>query len=570
MRGLINALGVEAFNIFTCQAPSSPSVLYAATGDGLYRTDNFAGDWRALAAVPDPLLSACDVDPRNPDIVYALASGLDPANLFVKTTDGGRSFAVVGSGLPPLDQAFQVKVAPTDPETVYIVDFGEFQGTYVSHDGGLHFARLDTAPDFPFFVFPSPTADGTLFINSDALYRSIDGGLTFEVVLAAFVADLVFDPLESSIVYAAGGPAGLFRSEDGGRSFAPFGGFPADQLGANGANAIGVQIAHSGRIFYVNTGRGNFRSDDGARTFVPIERGYRGAQVNDLAFDAGGRLLVPLNNSAGMFRAIKPDRYEIAGATLPDDAEVQVEAIAASPEDPDVYVVVTIGGTFRTSDGGASWTKSEPTQIGSASRAAFAPTDAQKVYVVGGFFGLFWSIDGGQSFTKTRASRFGSVAVDPGNADVVYVGAWTTNRGVFKSTDGGRTLQTTGLTTGNFAALAVDPQDSTVVYAGHRTGTVFRSLDGGATFAPAGTGLAGAGVMGLGIERSTRRLYVWMNNGGLFRSEDGAVSWTPVDTRDAFLRSGVTAGRGALAIDPAHQGRIFLGNRSILEVHDEE
>jgi len=177
--------------------------------------------------------------------------------------------------------------------------------------------------------------------------------------------------------------------------------------------------------------------------------------------------------------------------------------------------------------------------------------------VVGGFFGLFWSIDGGQSFTKTRASRFGSVAVDPGNADVVYVGAWTTNRGVFKSTDGGRTLQTTGLTTGNFAALAVDPQDSTVVYAGHRTGTVFRSLDGGATFAPAGTGLAGAGVMGLGIERSTRRLYVWMNNGGLFRSEDGAVSWTPVDTRDAFLRSGVTAGRGALAIDPAHQGRIF-------------
>jgi hypothetical protein len=79
--------------------------------------------------------------------------------------------------------------------------------------------------------------------------------------------------------------------------------FPADQLGANGATAIGVQITNSGRTFYVNTARGNFRSDDGARTFVPIERGYRGAQVSDLAFDAGGRLLVPLVNSAGMFRA---------------------------------------------------------------------------------------------------------------------------------------------------------------------------------------------------------------------------------------------------------------------------
>jgi hypothetical protein len=50
MRGLINALGVEALNTVTCQARSSAGVLYAATGDGLYRTDNFAGDWVALAA----------------------------------------------------------------------------------------------------------------------------------------------------------------------------------------------------------------------------------------------------------------------------------------------------------------------------------------------------------------------------------------------------------------------------------------------------------------------------------------------------------------------------------------
>jgi photosystem II stability/assembly factor-like uncharacterized protein len=159
--------------------------------------------------------------------------------------------------------------------------------------------------------------------------------------------------------------------------------------------------------------------------------------------------------------------------------------------------------------------------------------------------------------------------VDPSNGDVVYVGDWTRNRGVFKSTDGGRTLQATGLTTGNFSALVVDSQDSNVVYAGHRTGSVFRSLDGGATFMPAGTGLAGAGVMGLAIERATRRLYVWMSSGGLFRSDDGATTWTPVDTREARLRSGLTTGRGALAIDPAHPGHVFLGNGSVLEVHDD-
>src|SRR5262249_25427022 len=110
---------------------------------------------------------------------------------------------------------------------------------------------------------------------------------------------------------------------------------------------------------------------------------------------------------------------------------------------------------------------------------------------------------------------------------------------------------------------------SSVVYAGHRTGSVFRSLDGGVTFAPAGAGLAGAGVMGLAIEPATRRLYVWMSSGGLFRSDDGATTWTPVDTREARRRTGLTTGRGALAIDPAQQGHVFLGNGSILEVHDD-
>jgi photosystem II stability/assembly factor-like uncharacterized protein len=572
MRGLTNASGAEATTAFVCQAASSPGVLYAATLDGLYRTDNFAKDWVALAPLRDPQWTACDVDPGNPDIVYAVSSQFDPpAVVVVKSIDGGRSFAVVGNGLPPLDQAFQIKVAPADRETIYIMDFGTFEGTYVSHDSGLNFARLDTAPEFPFLVFPSPTDASTLFVSTfDGLYRSIDGGATFEFVLATVVPDLAFDPLERSTLYAAAGPAGLFRSDDGGASFTPFGALPRDQLGAIGANAIGVQLTKagrsSGRSFYVNASPGTFRSDDGAQTFVPIERGYRAAHVNDLAFDGAGRLLIAVINSEGMFRATQGGRYEVLGRTIPDDAVSQVEAVAVSPDDPDVYVVVTIGGTFRTADGGASWTRSEDTPIGPAARVAFAPGDSRKVYAVGGG-DLLWSVDGGQSFTHTRLGRFGSVAVDPVNADIVYVGALN-NSGVMKSVDGARTLQTTGLTTGNFSVLAVDPLDPDVVYAGHRTGTVFRSSDGGATFAAADSGLAGAGVLGMGIEAVTRRVYAWMAGGGLFRSDDGAATWTAVDTADALRRSGHTSAHAGLAIDPARPGHVFLGLSSVLEVVD--
>src|SRR5216683_1606435 len=519
MRGLLNPAGVEAFDFITCQARSARSVLYAATiEDGLFRTDDFAGKWERLAPLPDPHLVSCGVDPTNPAAVYALTNGLDPAFQLFKSPDAGRSFAVVGSGLPPDDFPVQVAVAPTSPQTVYVVDSGTFQGLYVSRDGGLHFTRLAATPDFPFAVFLSPTQDGTLFVSADALYRSVDGGASFTKVLDTFANDLAFDPLDRSVVYAVAATAGLFRSQDGGA------------------------------------------------TFSPIDRGYRGAQVDDLTFDAGGRLVVAVINTVGLFRAIHPGRYEIAGDTLPGEAARLVSAIAASPADPDVYAAVTIEGIFRTVDGGASWTSSGGFAAGNAGRITFAPSDANRVYAVGSS-GLFRSTDGGASFIRTPAIQFGSVAADPGNADVVYVGSWTANRGVFKSSDGGRTLQLTGLTSGNFSALAVDPQDTRIVYAGNRSGSVFRSLDGGATFAPAGTGLAGTGVMGLGIDPSNlARLYVWMHDGGLFRTDDRAASWKAVDTGEALRRSGLSAGRGQLAIDSAHPGHVFLGNRSVIEV----
>jgi hypothetical protein len=102
---------------------------------------------------------------------------------------------------------------------------------------------------------------------------------------------------------------------------------------------------------------------------------------------------------------------------------------------------------------------------------------------------------------------------------------------------------------------------------GNRSGSVFRSLDGGATFAPAGSGLTGAGVMGLGIDpRNPARLYAWMHDGGLFRSDDRAVTWRAVDTGESVRRSGLSAGRGDLAIDPRHSGHVFLGNRGVIEI----
>lgn len=571
MDGALTTDGTEAFNFIVCQAPSARGTLYSATiAEGLFRTDDFARRWTALAPLPDPRLAGCAVDPADPEVVYALTAGLDSAFQLFKSTDGGKSFAVVGGGLPALDVPFAVAVAPTSPQRVYVTDAGTFQGVYVSEDGGLSFTRIATAPDFPTGTFLHPTNDGVLFVSADALYRSLDGGATFVKVLDGFVNDLQFDPLDPSAVYVAQNTSGLFVSHDAGATFSTFGNLSPEQLGVLGATAVGVQVTGRKRTFYANTSVGNFRSDDGGQTFSGIERGYRGAQVDDVTFDSRGRLLVAAINSRGVFRETRRGSYEPIGASIPGDPQRLVSAIAASPADPDTYLIETIGGIFLSHDGGASWSFSGGPGTGNAGRITFAPGDATRAYAVGSVSGLFRSADGGASFTRTPAVQLGSVAVHPTDANVVYLGSWAANRGVFKSIDGGVTLRSTGLTTGNFTALAIDPANPQIVYAGHRSGSVFRSADGGVTFAPAGAGLAGAGVMGLAIDPGNpTRLYAWMHAGGLFRSDDGASTWTAVDTGESLRRSGLSAGRGALAIDPTAPGHVFLGNRGVIQIDDE-
>jgi hypothetical protein len=196
---------------------------------------------------------------------------------------------------------------------------------------------------------------------------------------------------------------------------------------------------------------------------------------------------------------------------------------------------------------------------------AFAPNDPGRVYLFAGV-GLFRSSDAGVSFQQTFAEPLGSVAVDSTNADVVYVGTWVGGDGLFKSIDGGVTFQSLGIA-GNFGAIAIDPSRPQTIYAGSRDGGVLRSLDGGATWALASHGLPGGEVLGLGVDpQKPSRVFAWIKAEGLFRSGDRAGNWAAADTGEAARRSGVAFGRGTLAIDPVHSGRVYIGNSGVVQI----
>jgi photosystem II stability/assembly factor-like uncharacterized protein len=252
-------------------------------------------------------------------------------------------------------------------------------------------------------------------------------------------------------------------------------------------------------------------------------------------------------------------------------------AVAASPSDSNVLLVALFGdGVWRTADAGASWTRASMPALPALNpftRMTFAPSDASRVYLVARCCGFFRSLDGGVSFTQTLPGRrWGSVAVDPGNADIVYAGAFPASgqqqHGLFKSVDGGVTFTgpLPGSENSDFAQIAIHPSAPLTLYAARRQGGVLRSTDGGAHWSTSGSLPAGE-TLGVAIDpQSPAHVFGWVQGQGLFRSDDAGATWVAAETDVAVRRSGAEAGRVGFVADPVFSGRVYLGNAGVMQI----
>ncbi len=252
--------------------------------------------------------------------------------------------------------------------------------------------------------------------------------------------------------------------------------------------------------------------------------------------------------------------------------------MAGVPGQPNVfYFGAASGGVWKTIDAGATWKPifdSEP--IASIGAIAVAPSNPDILYVgtgegalrgditFGG--GVFKSIDGGKTWTDLGLKdtrQIGAVVVDPANPDIVMVAAIghafgpNTERGVFRSIDGGKTWNRVLYKDENTGAidLALDPHDARTVYAalwqvrrqpwnfssGGAGSGLYRSRDGGVTWTRlTGNGLPG-GILGrIDVSVSAadpRRVYAMIEakDGGLYRSDDGGEQWKRVN-QDGRIR----------------------------------
>ncbi|MCA1592526.1 MAG: glycosyl hydrolase [Acidobacteria bacterium] len=249
-------------------------------------------------------------------------------------------------------------------------------------------------------------------------------------------------------------------------------------------------------------------------------------------------------------------------------------AVAGVASQPMVYYFgATGGGVWKTTDGGATWESvSDSTfKTGSVGAIGVAESDPNVVYVgmgeetlrgnVSHGDGVYKSTDAGRTWKKSGLEdtrHIARVRVNPKNPDLVYVAAIghafgsNTERGVFRSKDGGKTWEKVLYRNDKAGAvdLILDPTNPSIIYAamweivrrpwtfesGGAGSGIFKSTDGGDTWSELtrNTGLP-RGIMGrIGITVSPAnpdRLWaiIEAEEGGVFRSDNAGKTWTKVN-----------------------------------------
>jgi photosystem II stability/assembly factor-like uncharacterized protein len=276
------------------------------------------------------------------------------------------------------------------------------------------------------------------------------------------------------------------------------------------------------------------------------------------------------------------------------------------PGRPNVfYIGVNNGGVWKTDDYGHTWTPvfdEQPT--GSIGALAVAPSRPDTVYVGSGEglqrpdlstgAGIYKSTDGGRNWVQLGlrdGQQIGSIIVDPRDPERLLVAVLghpygpNEERGVYRSTDGGKTFEKVLYKDENTGAIALafDPTTSRTVYAvlwqarqgpwengawqGPGSG-LFKSTDGGTTWRQLTKGLPtfaqGLGRIGIAVAPSDpRRLYANVDSpqlGGIYRSDDAGESWQR--TNDEVRVWGRGSDFAELKVDPRDHEVVYAGNTS--------
>lgn len=239
--------------------PKDPDLVYvAALGHpfgknperGVFRSRDGGASWENVLFLNDSTGAvSLAMDPGNPRIIYAgmwraerkpwtLISGGFEGGLY-KTTDGGDTWEKLGGGLPEgLVGKVTVSVSRANPDRVWaMVEAEPGNGLYRSDDAGATWtfltgeSQLTGRAFYYHHVYADPGDENTVYVLNTRLFRSVDGGTTFELIPVHHgdLHDLWINPLDPEI-FVIGDDGGAEVTLNHGRTFSPVYNQPTAEL----------------------------------------------------------------------------------------------------------------------------------------------------------------------------------------------------------------------------------------------------------------------------------------------------------------------------------------------------
>jgi photosystem II stability/assembly factor-like uncharacterized protein len=460
--------------------PNEPNVFYiGAVNGGVWKTNDYGRTWNPIFDhEASGSVGAIAVAASNPKIIYVgSGEGLQRPDLstgdgIYKSENGGETWTHLG--LRDGQQIAHLAVDPADPNHVLAAVMGhpygpnEERGVFLSTDGGQNFSKV--------------------------LYKDENTGAN----------DVEMDPKDPRICYAglwearqgpwensawSGPGGGIFKSADGGRTWAPLkDGLPDGVVQAN----LAIAPSNPNRLYAAvadQQGVGIYRSDNAGARWDKITDDERPAQRI-----GGGDLPVPAVDpkhadtvySASTVTWKSTDGGKIwsglRGAPGGDD----YQSIWINPHDGNIFLIVSDQGAIVTVNGGESWSSwyNQPT-----AQMYHASADNAFPYRVCGGQQESGSAcvasrgnDGQITFRDWHpvgAEEYGYVEADPLDPDLVYGGKLTRydRRTGQTAQVGPKPLREPGYRALRTAPVVFSPIDPHVLY--FAANTVWKTRDGG-------------------------------------------------------------------------------------------